>query len=118
MVTNLMEKGRRKCEQYWPGNTPTFYPLASRSHPTLARGSTEENESLTFEADASGPSATVTCLDVKEAPAWVKRTFEVAVEGHPEQNLRVLQLHYTAWPDRGASGGIRPLSGVGRSLSG
>eukprot|EP00730_Choanoeca_flexa_P003688 TRINITY_DN11475_c0_g1_i1.p1 TRINITY_DN11475_c0_g1~~TRINITY_DN11475_c0_g1_i1.p1 ORF type:complete len:1545 (+),score=458.13 TRINITY_DN11475_c0_g1_i1:42-4676(+) len=79
MVTNLVEKGRRKCEQYWP----------------------DQDEPLTFEADGSGPGATITCVEEKDSPAWVKRVFDIKVTDQPELDLTVTQVHYTGWPDRG-----------------
>ncbi|EDQ90861.1 uncharacterized protein MONBRDRAFT_15437, partial [Monosiga brevicollis MX1] len=79
MVTNVVESGRTKCDQYWP----------------------DAGQSLSFPADGTGPGATVTNVEESTASAWVKRVFTISVANQPGLDMTVTQLHYIAWPDRG-----------------
>ncbi|XP_070557951.1 receptor-type tyrosine-protein phosphatase alpha-like isoform X2 [Ptychodera flava] len=77
MLTNLVEKGKKKCEQYWPSEGTEQY------------GSIE-----------------VTLEDTNNLAAYTIRRFTVKnckakkVRGQHGERM-VYQYHYTAWPDHG-----------------
>ncbi|EGD81760.1 hypothetical protein PTSG_11881 [Salpingoeca rosetta] len=80
MVTNTEEKGRRKCEKYWP----------------------DPGHVLSFEGSVHGPAVQVLCKSETRAQAWVRREFQVTqVQDGERVELNVSQLHFTSWPDRG-----------------
>ncbi|CAF94630.1 unnamed protein product, partial [Tetraodon nigroviridis] len=72
MVTNCTEKGRVKCERYWPAvNKPRLYGEL------LVTTESEEEES-----------------------SWTLRTLTVK-HRHTFEECRVKQFHFTVWPDHG-----------------
>lgn len=72
MVTNLEEKGRVKCQRYWPANSNDPLEIAEDFQVTL------DNE--------------------EEFPDYIIRTL-TAHNGH--KTHKVKQFHYTSWPDHG-----------------
>lgn len=72
MVTNCEEKGRIKCQRYWPAGLNEPMPLLDGFH--------------------------VKWTDVEEFPDFVIRTLEMVKDG---QTAQVKQFHYTSWPDHG-----------------
>uniref|UniRef100_A0A6Q2WTR2 protein-tyrosine-phosphatase n=1 Tax=Esox lucius TaxID=8010 RepID=A0A6Q2WTR2_ESOLU len=73
MVTQCVEKGRVKCDQYWPSDRePLYYgDLVVQMH----------SESVLAE--------------------WTIREFNIHSEGRPGHPRVVRHLHYTVWPDHG-----------------
>ncbi|XP_055337539.1 tyrosine-protein phosphatase 10D-like isoform X2 [Paramacrobiotus metropolitanus] len=71
MLTRCVEKGREKCDHYWPYDTdPIIY------------GDVE-----------------VTIMNESQTPDWTMREFRVAKNNEPARSVR--HIHFTAWPDFG-----------------
>ncbi|XP_038066650.1 receptor-type tyrosine-protein phosphatase delta-like [Patiria miniata] len=70
MLTNLIENGKCKCDQYWPEGTADYGELFVRK--------TDQTKHANF----------------------IVRTFHVSKSSEPEGEYRELtQFHYTTWPD-------------------
>uniref|UniRef100_H2ZAR0 Tyrosine-protein phosphatase non-receptor type 20 n=1 Tax=Ciona savignyi TaxID=51511 RepID=H2ZAR0_CIOSA len=73
MLTNLMENGKAKCEQYWP-----------EPGCTLRCGSFE-----------------IQLREENEKDSYITRTLLVANEDADYKPRSISQLHFTTWPDHG-----------------
>uniref|UniRef100_A0AAY4BMX1 protein-tyrosine-phosphatase n=1 Tax=Denticeps clupeoides TaxID=299321 RepID=A0AAY4BMX1_9TELE len=73
MVTQCMEKGRVKCDQYWPLNRePLYYG-----------------------------DLVVQMLSESVLPEWTIREFKICYDGQMNFPRMVRHFHYTIWPDHG-----------------
>lgn len=77
MITNLIERGRRKCDMYWPKEGTEVYGVISV---TL----TDENVLATY---------TVRTFKIKHLKLKKKKGLSA--------EKTVYQYHYTTWPDHG-----------------
>ncbi|XP_062383013.1 receptor-type tyrosine-protein phosphatase H-like [Sardina pilchardus] len=80
MVTNCIENGKAKCDQYWPQG-----PSPCRHGDLLITMTSERKESN-----------------------WTMREFIVKHEAKSEER-RVKHFHFTAWPDHGVPKGTEEL---------
>jgi len=88
MVTNCEEKGRIKCQRYWP---------------------TAEEDELDLQNGLY-----VTLVDEQNFPDYVIRTLRCRSSSGASRNI--VQFHYTTWPDHGVPVGTAGLAGMIRKI--
>ncbi|XP_076448313.1 putative receptor-type tyrosine-protein phosphatase mosPTP-1 isoform X2 [Babylonia areolata] len=79
MITNLMEKGRRKCDQYWPSDGVEIYG----------------NMSVKLLSTVQRAHYTVNIFSLRNLKVKKRHSMKGVTE------RTVYQYHYTEWPDHG-----------------
>ncbi|XP_061532399.1 receptor-type tyrosine-protein phosphatase beta-like isoform X2 [Phycodurus eques] len=81
MLTQCVEKGRVKCDRYWPADREPLY------YGDLIVRMTSEST----------------------LPEWTIREFRICIEDDPRHVRVVRHFHFTVWPDHGVPDGTRAL---------
>ncbi|XP_064386406.1 uncharacterized protein LOC135334956 isoform X2 [Halichondria panicea] len=87
MLTNVMEKNKIKCQQYWPDSGSVSY----------------------------GPF-TVTITDQQVLADYTVRNLQLAIKGESGKPFKTTQFHFTTWPDHGVPDYATPILGFHRRV--
>ncbi|XP_060807423.1 uncharacterized protein LOC106138033 isoform X2 [Amyelois transitella] len=95
MITNLVERGRRKCDMYWPGGGRGSSSEYGGVHVTLLHEDVRAAYTVRHMRVKSGNKAPP--VDDGDKDSESSQTSDTA----PDGSRTVVQYHYTVWPDHG-----------------